>query len=112
MMTINICGIEHKIIECEDNFDVDIHFGMIDYKKAEIRVNKDASEAIKIATICHEVLHGMLVHIGRDDLSNDEQFVTALGNTINQSFVLRVSSRDDITKTYREHKKEEGEVTE
>ena len=88
-MKVNICGIEHTIIECVDKFDVDTHMGMIDYNKAEIRINAASAQPIKDATICHEVLHGLLVHIGRDDLSTDDQFVTALGNAINGAFVLR-----------------------
>ena len=40
-MTVNICGVPHKVIECEDCFNIDTHFGMIDYAKCEIKVNKD-----------------------------------------------------------------------
>ena len=29
-MKVNICGIEHTIIECDDKFDVDTHMGMIE----------------------------------------------------------------------------------
>lgn len=89
-MKINICGIEHKIIECEDRFDADTHMGMIDYPKAEICINKNMAESIKTATLCHEVLHGMLMHIGREDLTQDERFVVSLGNAINGSFVPKV----------------------
>ena len=39
-MRVNICGIQHEIIERDDNFDIDYHFGQIDYKKNEIRINK------------------------------------------------------------------------
>ncbi|MEE3493544.1 MAG: hypothetical protein VZR06_00190 [Butyrivibrio sp.] len=39
-MRVNICGIQHEIIEMDDNFDIDCHFGQIDYKKNEIRINK------------------------------------------------------------------------
>ena len=87
-MRVNICGISHKVIEVEDSFDSDMHLGQIDYKKAEIRINKNASSAIKEETICHEVLHGILVHIGRDDLSEDETFVTSLANAIYQGFAV------------------------
>lgn len=31
-MIVNICGIPHKVIATEDNFDLDVHFGQIDYK--------------------------------------------------------------------------------
>ena len=88
-MIVNICGIEHKVVECEDVFDTDTHFGMIIYKDAVIKINKDMSERIKKETLCHEMLHGMLVHLGYDALSEDEKFVQALGNAISQGFVIR-----------------------
>lgn len=85
-MTVNICGIPHKVIEVEDTFNVDCHFGMIDYKKALIKINKDASLEIKRETLWHEIVHGILVHLGYNDLSNDEQFVQAVGNAIYQVY--------------------------
>ena len=85
-MIVNICGIAHTVIEVRDNFDSDMHLGQIDYKKAEIMINKDASSAIKKETVYHEMLHGILVHIGREDLSQDEALVTALANAIYQGF--------------------------
>ena len=88
-MRINICGIPHEVVECEDKFDVDMHLGQIDYKHAKILINKDANLAIKSETLCHEIMHGILVHIGRDDLSQDETLVTALGNAIWQTFNVR-----------------------
>lgn len=88
-MTVNICGIPHKIIECEDNFNVDTHFGMIDYKELVIKVNKDMPEEAKKETICHEMLHGILVHLGYEEFSQNEQFVQALGNAIFQGFNIK-----------------------
>ena len=87
-MTVNICGIRHNVIECEDVFNTDTHFGQIDFRKCEIRLNKDMHEAIKEETLCHEIVHGILVHIGYDELSNDEQFVSAFSNALNQSFKI------------------------
>lgn len=88
-MRVNICGIPHEVIEKEDNFGTLVNaFGMIDYDKAEIYVNTNANPAIKYETICHEMVHGMLIHIGRNDLSADETFVQALGNAICQGFVF------------------------
>jgi len=86
---INICGIPHEVVECEDAFDVDMHLGQIDYKNAKILINKDAAMEIKSETLCHEIMHGILVHIGREDLSQDETLVTALGNAIWQTFDVR-----------------------
>ena len=91
-MKVKICGISHEIIECEDKFDVDAHFGQIDFKTCEIRINKDMTPEAKEETICHEMVHGILVHLGYSEQSNDETFVQALGNAIYQSFDIRVES--------------------
>lgn len=87
-MTVNICGIPHTVIECEDKFNVDTHFGQIDYKACEIRINEDMTKESKKETICHEMMHGILVHIGYNEYAEDEQFVQALGNAIFQSFEI------------------------
>ena len=89
-MKVNICGIPHTVIECTDNFDVDTHFGQIDYKACEIRVNKDMADEAKEETIIHEMVHGILVHLGYSEQSQDEQFVQALANAIYQGFDIRV----------------------
>lgn len=85
-MKVNICGILHDVVERKDNFNVDTHFGQIDYTKAEISVNHDIAEALKKETICHEMVHGILVHIGYNEYANDEQFVQAMANAICQGF--------------------------
>lgn len=87
-MIVNICGIPHKVIELDDHFDVDAHLGQIEYKECLIKINSGIASELKKATICHEVLHGMLVHIGRSDLAEDETFVTALGNAIHGAFSI------------------------
>lgn len=93
-MIVNICGVPHKVIECEDSFDADTHFGMIDYKQCKILINKDMSEESKKETLCHEMVHGMLVHLGYNDYSNDEQLVQALGNAIYQGFEIKAESEE------------------
>ena len=93
-MKVNICGIPHKVIECEDRFDVDVHFGQIDYKACEIRINKDMTEASKKETLCHEMVHGMLTHLGYTNYSNDEVFVQSLANAIYQGFEIKVESEE------------------
>ena len=88
-MKVNICGIPHTVKYVKDIFDYDTHFGQINYKEAEILINEDATDEIKKEVLCHEIVHGILIHIGRNDLSNDETLVQALGNAINQAFVVR-----------------------
>ena len=87
-MIVNICGIPYKVVECEDTFNTDTHFGQIDYKACEIRINKDLTDAGKMETLCHEIVHGMLLHLGYQDYSNDERFVQALGNAMYQAFFV------------------------
>ena len=93
-MTVNICGISHKVVEWEDRFDVDVHFGQIDYKACEIRINKDMTDASKKETLCHEMVHGMLTHLGYTNYSNDEVFVQSLANAIYQGFEIKIESED------------------
>ena len=88
-MKVNICGIPHEVIYCNDNFNLDTHFGQIDYGKATIRISKDVSKEQQDEALCHEILHGILVHIGKEELSQNEEFVTCLSNAIYQSFKVR-----------------------
>ena len=85
-MEINICGIPHTIKEYPNKFNVDTHFGQIDHLACEIRVNAELNREVKKECICHEFVHGALVHLGYNDLHNDEQFVQAMGNAIYQAF--------------------------
>lgn len=85
---MKICGINYEVIEVDDTFNTDaMHFGQIDYAKGKIYINKDLSDDAKQETLCHEILHALLLYIGRQDLTNDEQFVQTLGNVIYQTFI-------------------------
>ena len=67
------------IFEADDVFNSEsTHFGQIDFVRGKIVVNSALSEDAKNETIVHEVTHGILVYIGRSDLSQDEQFVQAI----------------------------------
>lgn len=79
MDKINICGIPHTIIICDDAFTSNnAHLGEIDYKSATIKISSGMTKEMENQTVMHELLHGLLTHLGYCDLSNDEQFVTAL----------------------------------
>ena len=91
---IKICGVPYTITEHDDIFNADAsHFGMIDPVGCEIRINKSLKDPSKRETLCHEITHGILIHIGRTDLSDDETFVQSLGNAIFQSFMPKVEER-------------------
>ena len=90
-MRVNICGIWHEVIECDDHFNTDLHFGQIDYDKCEIRNNKNMHASIQEEAICHEMVHGILVHLGYNERSADETFVQSLANAIMQGFEIRGS---------------------
>ena len=89
-MTVNICGIPHKVIICEDVFDSDAtHFGLIDHLTNTIKINNVLEGNAKTEVICHEIVHGILVHTGYAEQAQDERFVQALGNAIMQCFEIR-----------------------
>lgn len=87
-MKVNICGLLHEVKECEDHFDLDLHCGQINFGRCEIRINSGLNPNIKEEAICHEMVHGILVHLGYAEMSQDEKFVQALGNAINQGFKI------------------------
>lgn len=96
---IKICGVPYTITEHDDIFNADAsHFGMIDPVGCEIRINKSLKDPSKRETLCHEITHGILIHIGRTDLSDDETFVQSLGNAIFQSFTPKVEERSSYEK--------------
>ena len=84
--SINICGVPHSVVLCEDNFTIDSHFGEIDYIKAQIKLNRAMPEPMQMQALCHEWLHGALVALGFNDETGNEQFVQALASAINQTF--------------------------
>ena len=88
-MKVSICGVPHRVIECKDDFDADIHFGLIDYKACEIKINGDLVPEMQDSTLVHEMMHGILMHLGYEELAQDEKFVRVLGNEIYRSFSIR-----------------------
>ena len=97
-MNVNICGISHDVIYEKDRFQIDdIKFGYIDYANAKIYINEEIAEQLREETMCHEIIHGILFHIGRQDLSDDENLVQALANAINQSFKIKLTNTIKIS---------------
>lgn len=93
-MKVNICGIPHTVIEKDDTLSLDTHLGLINYAKAEISINKDMPKELKEETLCHEIVHGILIHIGRSEMSEDEIFVQSLANAIYQTFEIKEGAKE------------------
>lgn len=94
-MKVKICGITHEVEEVVNRFDASaFQYGQINYGEAKILVNKDMPQELKNETLCHEIVHGILVHIGRNDLTEDESLVQSLGNAIAQSFTIKWEDED------------------
>ncbi len=88
---VNICGVPYEVVLCADSFDTDTHLGQIEYKDSIIKLNEEIKEPMMMQTLCHEIVHGMLIHLGYADLSSDEQFVQAMAMAIHQSFDVKGS---------------------
>lgn len=61
----------------------------IEYQKAEIRINRNMPDVMKVQTLIHEWVHGAFVMIGRNDLTDDENLVQCLAVAINNTFTIR-----------------------
>lgn len=90
MKTIKICGIPYQIIEKECIEGNGRVLGEITYDECVIKMREGMNPDYYNQTLIHEVVHGMLVMIGRNDLSEDETFVQSLALAISQTFELKV----------------------
>lgn len=92
-MKVNICGIPHKIVykDVIDEGTEGITQGQIIHSKAKILIKKDLPKEIEKEVIIHEMVHGMLCHMGQDELCDNEEFVQMMANAIyNSGFDLKV----------------------
>lgn len=88
--TVKICGIPYTVRECENLLDADgVSFGQVEYLTGQILINSRATNDIKNETLCHEIVHAMLMSLGRNDMANDEMLVQQLGNAIYQTFTVK-----------------------
>lgn len=94
-MQVKICGIPHKVIFISTPFDIDLHLGQINYDKAEIYINDGLTEELKQEALCHEILHGILMHLGYNEQNQDEQFVQAVANAISQTFIVKAIFKNE-----------------
>lgn len=87
---VNICGVPYKVYHKEDTFDAQVRtYGEIRYKESKINLATGMCPELENQTLIHEIVHGILFHIGRDDLCNDETFVQALAQGMMPSFEVK-----------------------
>lgn len=89
-MKVDICGIPHEIIEkeCIESDVPGMVLGQIEHSSCTIFMRNNLPPELYRQTLIHEITHGMLVMIGRNDLSEDETFVQTLALAISQTFQL------------------------
>lgn len=87
-MTVKICGIPHEVKKVSDIDENEngVCLGQIDHAKAEIEIRSGMPPELVQSTLFHEVLHGMLVQLGYNSLSEDETFVQGFSNAMYQMF--------------------------
>lgn len=91
---VNICGMPHEVRYISDVFDKNPIIGQIDYKACEITLYEGMSPGMMRETLTHEMLHGILEHLGYDELNENEQFVSAMANAISQGFAILPNSME------------------
>jgi len=92
MNTINICGIPFNIKEVDEippDIPGEVIHGEISHSRAEILLRESLPKELKQLALIHEWVHGVLVMIGRTDLSDDEIVVQNVALAINQTFEIK-----------------------
>lgn len=89
-MKVNICGIPHEVIDVDYiESDNGRCVGQITYEDCIIKMRKGINSDYYRQTLIHEMMHGILSMIGRNDLACDEVFVQSLALAISQSFDIK-----------------------
>ena len=96
MKIVRICGIPYQIIEkeCIESSSGRC-LGLITYDEGTIEIRKGQQPDYYRQTLIHEMVHGMLVMIGRNELSEDETFVQSLALAISQTFDLKIEEKNE-----------------
>lgn len=88
---IKICGIPYKIKEVDviDEPDEGVIQGKILPSRSTILLKRSLPKQVKKSVLFHEILHGLLLELGYNDLSENETFVQSLSNAMYQTFKLK-----------------------
>ena len=88
---IKICGIPYKIKEVAviDEPDEGVTQGKIIPSRSTILLKKSLPKHLKKSVLFHEILHGLLIELGYNELSENEILVQSLSNAMYQTFELK-----------------------
>lgn len=98
MKTVTICGIPHVIEELPvvDEVSEGVTQGQIIYSEAKIQIKDSLPYEIKQEVLVHEMIHGILQHIGEAELAANERFVQSLTNGIcNSGLKLQIIESEE-----------------
>jgi Zn-dependent peptidase ImmA (M78 family) len=84
---VKISGIDYdiQIAEHKTVNDGDILMGEISYHKATIYINEQQNDQLQVATLLHEIVHGILYHMGHE-MNDNEKFVEGFASGLHQVF--------------------------
>jgi Zn-dependent peptidase ImmA (M78 family) len=84
---VKISGIDYEIeiAEHQSVENGDILLGQISYSEAKIYINEEQNEQLRRATLLHEIVHGVLYHMG-SELNDNEKFVEGFSSGLHQVF--------------------------
>ena len=89
-MKVNICGIPHEVEIKDDAFTAsEMHMGEIRYKECKIILSTGMNKDLEKETLIHEMIHGIFVHLGYNNMASDETLVQSLAQAINQGFDVK-----------------------
>ena len=88
---VNICGVPYKVKEVQsiDEGEEGIIQGKISPHETTILLKKSLPKKLKKSVLFHEILHGLLIELGYNDLSENETLVQSLSNAMYQTFELK-----------------------
>jgi Zn-dependent peptidase ImmA (M78 family) len=85
---VKISGIDYEVATGDPrnaNEQGDILMGEITYHEATIYINDELNKQLKEATLLHEIVHGILYHMG-SELNGNEKFVEGFASGLHQVF--------------------------
>ena len=65
-MIVNICGIPHDVVECDDNFDIDCHMGMIEHLNIIDTLSDQISALLDLMMMADDSVDIKSIHVASE----------------------------------------------